>query len=198
MKISQVALLASLVFGSSFAQAAPVFSDNFDSYSGQLNWPGDGGWTVANGTVDLIPVNGQFDFLPGNGNYVDLDGSTGAAGYFSNTVSLFAGNTYTLTFSLAGSNTSSTETEIVDVLFGDQADHLEIVHDAPFQTYSLSYTASHTGSFEFGFKNRVGGDNMGALLDNVAITAAVPEPDTSAMILAGLGLMGFVARRRKA
>ena len=28
--------------------------------------------------------------------------------------------------------------------------------------------------------------------------AAVPEADTSAMMLAGLGLMGFVARRRRA
>jgi hypothetical protein len=26
---------------------------------------------------------------------------------------------------------------------------------------------------------------------------AVPEPETYAMLLAGLGLMGFVARRRK-
>ena len=31
---------------------------------------------------------------------------------------------------------------------------------------------------------------------NVGV-AAVPEPETYAMMLAGLGLMGFVARRRK-
>lgn len=29
------------------------------------------------------------------------------------------------------------------------------------------------------------------------VTAAIPEPETYAMMLAGLGLMGFVARRRK-
>ncbi len=29
------------------------------------------------------------------------------------------------------------------------------------------------------------------------MTAAVPEPETYAMMLMGLGLMGFVARRRK-
>lgn len=33
---------------------------------------------------------------------------------------------------------------------------------------------------------------------NVTEVAAVPEPQTYAMLLAGLGLMGFVARRRKA
>ncbi len=33
--------------------------------------------------------------------------------------------------------------------------------------------------------------------DNHAYIAAIPEPETYAMLLAGLGLMGFVARRRK-
>ena len=34
-------------------------------------------------------------------------------------------------------------------------------------------------------------------MDNLKFTAAVPEPQTYAMLLAGLGLMGFVARRRR-
>jgi hypothetical protein len=36
------------------------------------------------------------------------------------------------------------------------------------------------------------------LTSNVSPMAAVPEPETYAMLLAGLGLMGFAARRRKA
>jgi len=32
---------------------------------------------------------------------------------------------------------------------------------------------------------------------NITLTSAVPEPETYGMMLAGLGLMGFVARRRK-
>ena len=32
---------------------------------------------------------------------------------------------------------------------------------------------------------------------NLTVTAAIPEPETYAMMLAGLGLMGFVIRRRK-
>ena len=41
-------------------------------------------------------------------------------------------------------------------------------------------------------------DSLGTSLDNVSLTTAVPEPETYAMLLAGLGLVGFAARRRKA
>jgi hypothetical protein len=38
---------------------------------------------------------------------------------------------------------------------------------------------------------------VGERLGGVALAAPVPEPETYAMMLAGLGLLGFVARRRK-
>jgi hypothetical protein len=48
-------------------------------------------------------------------------------------------------------------------------------------------------------RNPNGSDGYsGAVLDNVTLTAAVPEPETYAMLLGGLGLMGFMERRRKA
>jgi hypothetical protein len=34
-------------------------------------------------------------------------------------------------------------------------------------------------------------------LDNVSVTAAVSEPESYAMMMAGMGVMGIVARRRK-
>ena len=40
-----------------------------------------------------------------------------------------------------------------------------------------------------------GGDNM--LLTSLTSVAAVPEADTSTMLLMGVGVMGFIARRRK-
>lgn len=41
------------------------------------------------------------------------------------------------------------------------------------------------------------GPFLAAAQTNVAWVAAVPEPETYAMMLAGLGLMGWMARRRK-
>ncbi|MCV2356033.1 PEP-CTERM sorting domain-containing protein [Paucibacter sp. B2R-40] len=35
------------------------------------------------------------------------------------------------------------------------------------------------------------------VVDNLTLTAAVPEPETYALMLAGLGAIGFVARRRR-
>jgi len=40
-------------------------------------------------------------------------------------------------------------------------------------------------------------DSLGVSLDAVSLTAAVPEPETYALMLAGLGAIGFVARRRR-
>ena len=41
------------------------------------------------------------------------------------------------------------------------------------------------------------GGSMGGLPASLSITAAVPEPETYAMLLVGLGLVGAVARRRR-
>lgn len=190
--------IAAALLCASTAQAATVFADNFDANSDALNASSfANGWTVSDGTVDIIGPTGGWDLIPGHGYYIDLDGSTGKAGLFANSIAVTAGQSYTLSFSLAGNQRASYGTggDSVTVNFGTSSQVISRAETDGFQTFSLSYTALADGNAAFSFRN-AGGDNIGALLDNVVVTS-VPEPTTYAMLLAGLGLMGAVARRRR-
>ena len=204
IKLAILAAAVASVFSVS-AQATPIFSDNFDSYAAdQLNWipPVLSGWTITNGSVDIIGSGGSYDFLPGNGSYVDLDGGSAHSGKLSHTLSLLAGHTYTLSFDLAGSHRGTTE--IVDVKFGTTMEHSTLSSNDGFSHHTMNFTPLISGSYSFDYQNNefgafIGngdGNFIGALLDNVAVTS-VPEPESYAMFMAGLGVMGFIARRRK-
>jgi len=194
MAFKKFAIAAALLCASA-AQAAPVFSDNFDTDTLALNATNfHGGWAVAGGTVDVIGAPGFFDLLPGNGRYVDLDGSTNRAGLLFNSVALTSGVTYKLSFDLAGNNRGAGN-DTVEVGFGSGSQIFTRSAADGFQTFSLTYTASTSGLVGFSFADQ-GRDNQCALLDNVTITA-VPEPETYGMLLGGLALLGVVARRRR-
>jgi len=193
--MKKIALVLALSLTPALSHATvTIFSDNFDSDALGLNQTTfNGGWTVSGGTVDLIGNSNFFDFLSGNGRYVDLDGSTNQAGEFHKDLVLTAGVEYTLSFDLAGSHRGSTEN--VNISLGGFNSNLSVSSSTPFTTNTLLFTPGVTGSYSLIFQNS-GSDNIGALLDNVSVTA-VPEPETYAMLLAGLGLLGFAACRKK-
>jgi hypothetical protein len=64
------------------------------------------------------------------------------------------------------------------------------------QLYEFSYSNIPAGSSN-GWGNGTPGPGGGYGIPIQFTVAAVPEPETYAMMLAGLGLMGFIARRRK-
>ena len=69
-----------------------------------------------------------------------------------------------------------------------------------WRTETITLEGSGVGLLSF---KAVGiSDGLGGLLDAVSLTdvdvAAVPEPETYALLLAGLGLMGFMSRRKAA
>jgi hypothetical protein len=85
----------------------------------------------------------------------------------------------------------------------------QLVHNGTWTTYSITVDAN-TETFYYGnvalkgkplyifLEDFVGSDQIAGnvYFDNIAVTA-VPESETYAMMLAGLGVMGFIARRRK-
>lgn len=61
-----------------------------------------------------------------------------------------------------------------------------------FQFRGIQMGAANIASFEL-----TSSGNPSPLFQSMTFTAAVPEPETYAMLLAGLGLMGALARRRQ-
>ncbi|MBA5637707.1 FxDxF family PEP-CTERM protein [Duganella sp. LX20W] len=53
------------------------------------------------------------------------------------------------------------------------------------------------GNYTLEVDGYVASANGGSYSGNIAVAAAVPEPETYGMLLAGLGLLGVIARRRK-
>lgn len=67
-----------------------------------------------------------------------------------------------------------------------------------WRTATMTFTANSANEvLSFLASSTASGLPPFLLLDNVALTAAVPEPETWGMLLGGLGLLALVARRRK-
>ncbi len=172
--------LAALAFTGTAAQAQAVNNGTFDS---DLS-----GWTTGP--------------LPGSPGLTDVDWLAGTALFNAGTdrlaqviSGLVAGTQYSYSFSYASN--AATSVGGIRLNFGGAA------YNPPIETFAGTagklvtitdtFFATGSGNLIMAFRGAAGSI---ATLDNVSITA-VPEPETYAMLLAGLGAVGFMSRRRK-
>jgi hypothetical protein len=197
MKMKQYILagIAALALGGT-AQAAVVFSENFDTEKQGLNYTGFAKFNVTSGSVDLIGgiPSSFYNFYPGYGNFVDLDGSTGGknpAGQIVTKTS-FAPGTYTLNFNLGGSTRGDSNT--VRVALGGFSQDITLGSAAGLTSQSFTFMTTGGG---LSFTNLGNSDNLGLILDNVQLSSAVPEPSTWAMMLIGFAGLAFASQRKR-
>jgi hypothetical protein len=205
MKTLKSALLVAALLTSGSAFAATNLIQNGDFESSDLNgliqhgsepneiyWIVPNGnssltdWTVGEISIDLIKNGyGAIDDLS-----VDLAGTSGP-GSISQSFNIMAGWTYILDFDMGTNGYRK-----ANVTFGGTTHTATLPDGLIEEHFQYQFVATSTGPSILTFHSIVGG-NSGAVIDNVTVIA-VPEPETYALMLAGLGLVGFMARRRKA
>lgn len=123
-----------------------------------------------------------------------LQGYQGAGSAIDWAVSgLTAGRTYALSFASAGSSLVGAETFSVSA-FGNSLG--TFTPGSSFATTTLRFVAGPTGSGSIVFTGNAVGGNNASSLDNLSISS-VPETGTWAMMILGLGCVGFALRRKR-
>ena len=200
-KMITASLLALLAAGASAADL--VTNGGFEA--------GGTGWGTTD-TVGFAPVSAYIACCGIDGSGYPAANGVAAAffgwgnmpgGTMFQNLSTVAGTAYTVKFAYGAISGSALQTMTVAALDGasvlgsqDVSAYGTYNQAALVSPYSFTFVASSNSTQLLFRDTSVNTINTDGMVDNVSVTA-VPEPETGAMLLAGLGLMGWVARRRK-
>ena len=216
MRPAQLVLALSLAVAATAARAdVTLFSEDFES--GLSQWT-TGTAQIVSDPADPFRTNHAVHFteLVGGGDiFIKLPVFAPSQIYTINFDYLSAGRKGEPTNDLGGfvgigDGTPGSHTWIAGTQAGYQGIVTQLVHNGTWTTYSITVDAN-SEAFEFwgaSMKDKPlylmledfsgsGGVAGDVYFDNITITAAVPEPETYAMMIAGLGLIGMMARRRR-
>ncbi len=196
------------------AAAAPTHAANLivnGSFEGgaflggtSTSWNGipDGGTAV---TGWVAGTNGfdwhqAVEFGPAKDGYRMVDLTLGSrSGAISQSFATVAGRAYELRFAVTAPG-AFFGAAALEVSVGDAVASYSVSRSPTFplswETKTLAFRAT-SGVTTLVFTGPSSSAYWGPVIDDVSVTVAIPEPETYAMMLAGLGMLGFVARRRK-
>ena len=211
LKIAALATLATagtanaateLVVNGSFENN--VISSSFATLSSVTGWTSSANGNSAFEIQKGATQGGQGGFNPvaaSGTQYLELN--TDRLTSISQTIATTAGGTYALSFAYSGRpDTPGGANSLMNVYWGSTLlTPTALVGNTGgvWQSYSQNLTALGASTvLRFESIGPVSAPTYGSYLDNVSVMAAVPEPETYAMMLLGLGLLGFMARRKPA
>jgi PEP-CTERM motif-containing protein len=204
--IATLPCLAALLAIAGTAHAASIVNGLFSSPI-TTGWSQTGSGTTPGNHITIITLGTAND--TGFGDTVPLDGSITNAAYFvddnahtenlSQTLSLAANTTYTVTFDLFGVASGDTN-KFDDSLTASIGGVSKGFFDFTTQSWtgeSLVFTTGAAGNYDLTFAFDAGPTPAKDIaLTNVAITSPVPEPTSLALFGTGiLGLAGVAKRK---
>lgn len=146
-------------------------------------------------------VSGFNPFAADGKQYLELN--TDRQTSVSQSLATTAGGMYALSFSYSGRpDTARGANSLMNVYWGST-----LLTPSPlvgntsgvWQTFSQNVSALGSSTLlRFESVGPASSPSYGSYLDNVSVMTAVPEPESYAMMLLGLGLLGFMARRKTA
>lgn len=196
----KAAAVAGLVSFAAPASATTFFtnfdSTNFGAGAGYVILPSYEGWTANPFLAGVNGIEVQYNNVAGlafsGPNLVELD----AGGNSTMERGITAGN-YTLTFQYSARPGIGLASNGIDVLLNGSS--IFNVSGAggsgtSWALQTVNFTAFGPGTLSF---SAIGtSDSLGGYLDDINLAAAVPEPGSWMMLLAGFGLIGTQLRRR--
>lgn len=150
--------------------------------------PGNFGWSIPSGDIDIIPSNAYGAALPNSGLFrIDLNGFQ--SGVISQTFNTVAGRRYSLSLDYSANGGGQ-----ANIAVGTLSANIT---GNPSAAQSFAGTFTGTGAPQTLIISSLNGGTGGVVLDNIRVSA-VPEAGTWAMLIAGFGMAGAAMRRRRA
>ena len=203
-KLAAIALLSVPAVSASPAAAVTNFITNFDTVTfanGSHIVTSIEGWTGGTNGIE-VQTGGVFGAPKSGANLVELDTTANSSMFRTVDAGI-----YTLTYRYSARPGAALATNGIGLYIGNTllktVASSGLVGNTPktntsWLTFTTTFTAQQASTLTFAALGA--SDGKGGYLDNIQLVGTalpVPEPGEWAMMLAGLGVVGFVASRRR-